>query len=278
MNLADHAVEIAGRFGPVIPLDSQRRPCVAFAEAARGPAEVAAIFRRCQYATGIGVLALPMRLLVVDVEHVDKHGEDGYATLSRLEIELGRLPATRSHRTKTGGLHMVYRLPDGVAVRSAQGELRGAKMAAPGIDIVSGNSVLRWPPTPGYTLATSEYEPIAPLPDAWIGAMVDPPAQELSSTVRVTADERGLRYAIVALERCALELSATSSMRNPALSRIAFRLGRLCPPLREEWIESDLLLACKENGSLKDHGVRSCIGTIRRSMRAGQAKPMRLVG
>lgn len=261
------------RFGRVMPLSAERKPLLAYAEAFADEVAVHR-FYDANYATGVGVLT-DHRYVVLDVESVAKKGEDGFATLDRLEHLFGRVDS-RSHRTKSGGLHLICRQPPGLAIRSAQGEVRGAGFRAPGLDIVAGNAVMRWIGTPGYELqADSE---IAMLPDGWCSALVDPPQQHAEERPIEPGEKRDRKYAVAALRNEGVELARISAQRNVALAKSAFKLGRLSPPLRYDEIEAVLLAACEVNGSLREHGMRSCRGTILRCATAGQQRPLRLVG
>ena len=74
-------------------------------------------------------------ILDVDTRH------NGYAGLAKLEADIGKLPPTRTHVTGSGGLHIIYRLPEGVTLRASK--LNGYE----GIDVkINGYIVL--PPSP----------------------------------------------------------------------------------------------------------------------------------
>ena len=273
----DSAVYLAAldalHFGAVIPLDVERKPLVAFANATRTVAGTMEAWDHYDRARGVGVLT-EHRYVVLDVESVAKHGRDGFRTLDAMRARLGELPRTREHSTKSGGAHLIYEQPRDAKIRSSQEVFRRVG-PAPGVDIVAGNQVMRWIGTQGYALFVDA--PIAFLPEEWVAALEDQP-EPAPQPVRITSQDRGRRYAVTALERSALELCGISAQRNCALTRVAFRLGRLVPAIAEEEIEADLLLACEENGSLKEHGRRACVQTIRRSVQAGRQKPLRLVG
>lgn len=96
-------------------------------------------------------------LLVVDVDNKD--GKDGEAGLRALAGG-DRISLTTEVRTPTGGRHLYYRLPEGVSVRSTQGEL------AEGIDTRSWNGYVV---APGSRVAAGEYKVVshvAPLSEA----------------------------------------------------------------------------------------------------------------
>src|SRR5581483_5053832 len=64
-------------------------------------------FARCVAGVAIGAGS---DLWVLDV---DRHGADGFGALAALEAEHGRLSATFTVRTPSGGRHVYWRWPDG---------------------------------------------------------------------------------------------------------------------------------------------------------------------
>lgn len=55
-------------------------------------------------------------LVAIDVDVDEDAGKDGYAELRRWESEHGELPETVTSISGSGGMHMIYRLPEGVTV------------------------------------------------------------------------------------------------------------------------------------------------------------------
>lgn len=271
------ALRTAADYGDVLPLSTERKPLVAFERASSDPDAIAALWDRFPDA-GVGLAAWTQigpdkwggRFLVLDIEHSSKGHGDGYATLDELQRTIGALPETRTHATKSGGRHYVFSVPRDAGLRSAHCLIRARGLGAPGVDIITGRSILRWPPTSGYTIVVDGG--CAPLPRVWIEALGEAPQEERQAHVHV-GESRERRYVLSALEREALELADLAAGRNVALTAAAFRLGRLCPTLHESEIETCLMLACESNGSLREHGQRSCLGTIRRQLRAGAKQP-----
>jgi hypothetical protein len=73
-------------------------------------------------------------VLDVDVEY------GGYESLAKLEADIGKLPETRTHVSGGGGLHIIFRLPEGL-------KLSASKLKNyPGIDIKI-NGYLVMPPS-----------------------------------------------------------------------------------------------------------------------------------
>lgn len=265
----------ASRYGAVIPLSAQRTPLTAFDDGRRDPEGIKALWHRYPSA-GVGVLAWTGSLLVIDVEHPDKKpgGPDGFATMRTLCKQLGPLKRTRTHTTKSGGRHYVYAVPEGCKVRSSQGTLRGAELGAPGVDVVTGRAVLRWPPTGGYALE-GDLMGCVPLPASWLDAMTErerPPAPPK----QFTDHERIAHYVSRAIQLEADELAGVQATRNCALAKSAYKLGSLADHVSEETIEEALLGACEANGSLREHGRRMCTNTIRRCIASGAKHPRNL--
>jgi len=104
-------------------------------------------------AAGAAILTGLSGLLVVDVD--PRHG--GQHTLARL-LARQPLPATRTVRTRGGGLHLYYRTA--TLVKSKAGLL------GPGVDVKSAGGLAFSPPTPGYELL--ERRPVASAPDSLV--------------------------------------------------------------------------------------------------------------
>ena len=80
-------------------------------------------------------------LVVLDFDVDAETGEDGLATLAAWERERGALPATVSAVTGRGGLHLYYRLPEGVEVRNSTNKAMGVDLRGEGGFVVAPPSV-----------------------------------------------------------------------------------------------------------------------------------------
>ncbi len=262
------AIRVAAEVGPVIPLSPTHKPLIAFAGMAKTADEVRKLWSAWPSA-GIGVHAASAGLLIIDVENPAKRPgtPDGSRSLDALTARLGWLPKTLTHRTKSGGWHYVFRASNGP--RSSQGWLRGG-LPCPGVDIVAGNAILRWPPTGGYRRVDGP-SIAAELPQKWAQAMTEQQKEELPIQWQ---SERGLHaYVRRVLAIREEELSSLSSGRSVALNAVAYSLGRWSPPLRTGAIEEALVRASKANGAYSEHGARACLSTIRRGIAAGAKRP-----
>lgn len=72
----------------------------------------------------------------------DEDGEEGLATMSRLEAEHGKLPKTVEVVTGGGGRHLYWRWPDGVDIRNFQ-----VRDDLPGLDVRGEGGYVLAPPS-----------------------------------------------------------------------------------------------------------------------------------
>lgn len=90
--------------------------------------------------------------LTLDVDHP--------ASLDALEAEHGKLPPTRTHSTGSGGMHLIFRYPDGVEIRNS------ARKLGFGLDVRGEGGYMIVPPS----RTTRPYEVLDALP------LAEPPA------------------------------------------------------------------------------------------------------
>jgi putative DNA primase/helicase len=126
---------------PVFPLKrGTKEPLTAngFKDASTDPERIARWRERWPDA-GVAVPTGPVSgWLVLDVDA--DHG--GFDSLAVLEAQNGKLPATRTHRTGGGGLHLIFRYPDdGHAYRNSVDKL------GPGLDVRGLHGYIAVPPT-----------------------------------------------------------------------------------------------------------------------------------
>jgi hypothetical protein len=149
---------------PVFPCAASKRPACphGFLDASRDPGEVRALWRAYPGAL-IGVpTGAVTSIFVLDVDSV-KH----QTAAEWIERQAPYLPETRSHRTQSGGMHLLFRHRPGL--RNTQGRL------ARGVDTRGdGGYVLWWP-------AAIEHghhrAPLADLPDWLVEALAPPPPE-----------------------------------------------------------------------------------------------------
>lgn len=143
--LADAAIALGL---PVFPCNADKKPCTkrGFHDAVRDPAAVRHLFRHPATAL-IGVpTGAASGLAVVDVDT-----RDGGAGLAWLAANEHRIPRTRRHRTRSGGLHLVFRRPADAVIRNSQGRATAdgeVKGISPGVDVRGEGGYVCAPPSP----------------------------------------------------------------------------------------------------------------------------------
>ncbi len=90
---------------------------------------------------------------------VDVDTKDGKRGAEWLERHAAAIPETRIHRTQSGGLHLLFRQPDGVEIACSQSGV------APGVDVRGIGGYVIVPGTPGYSVAVDA--PMADMP-GWL--------------------------------------------------------------------------------------------------------------
>lgn len=173
--IIDAALALASYGRPVFPCGTHKRPVCrnGFHAATTEPTVIRNMFAPaaakligvpCGEDTGFDVL---------DID--PKNRGDEWLAANR-----DRLPLTRSHRTRSGGLHMLFQHADGVR--------NSASRVAPGIDVRGTGGYIVAPPSPGYSVEIAA--PIATWPE-WLlqPGMVLPPAPVPSTKTVSSGDE-----------------------------------------------------------------------------------------
>ncbi|WP_326807862.1 bifunctional DNA primase/polymerase [Streptomyces sp. NBC_01775] len=176
----------------------------------------------------VGVAAGPSGLLVVDLDTLkatDEEGApDGATALLALCERAGQpYPTTFQVRTPSGGEHLYFTQPPGVALHSTAGRLAkridtrgwGGYVVAPGST------------TPDGTYTVLEDRPPTPLP-GWLHGALTPPRRPAPTPAGPPASGGGGGYAAAALRGEAANVAgAADGSRNATLLRAARALGRL---------------------------------------------------
>ena len=125
-----------------------------------------------------------------------------------------RVPKTRMHETRSGGLHALFRHRDGLKCSVAK--------IAPGIDVRAEGGYIVWWPVQGFSVVD---HPLADWPD-WLRPPDPEPIQFTPRTP--TGPVSGSRYGAVALDRaCAAISGAANGEQEATLNRQAFSIGSL---------------------------------------------------
>ena len=202
-----------------------------------------------------------------DVLDVDpRHGGDVWHVANR-----NRLPSTRIHETRSGGLHILFRHHDGV--RNSAGRI------APGIDVRGeGGFVVWWPATGGSVKA--EGAPAAC--PGWLLALILPPPsapapssrRPCSTVVAGAVDPRIVAAMTTTLAR--LEMAAPGQ-RHDRLRAAAVTIGGLMDQvgITIAAAERTLLDAVRRAGGA-EIVERNARGTIAWGLDRGRRSPLRL--
>ncbi len=210
---------------PVFACGSDKRPVTqhGFHDATRDPAEI-----RTQFGTpGAAMIGVPTGqgagFFVVDLDV--KNGGQG---LEWLAANQHRLPRTRTHKTRSGGQHLLFQWPEGRTVRNS------ASRIAPGVDVRGNGGYIIAPPSPDYEIA--DHSALAEAP-AWLLALIDPPVTQAQAVSQAMAPRQlseprqsgdGTRYGMQALDNeCQAILSAADGAKHDTLNRAAFSIGGL---------------------------------------------------
>jgi hypothetical protein len=167
----------------------------------------------------------PSGIVVLDCD--PRH--DGFATLAKL-IGAGAGLATLEVQTGGGGVHLWFRLPDGVDVTNSSKGL--VEHFGPGLDVRGTGGYVLIPPSlhisgQRYRYAAGELQPLP----AWLVEVLNPPpppAAAKMTQIAPASSYTGLdRYWRSVLEQRLAVLRTTTVNRNDALNEAAFRLGQI---------------------------------------------------
>ncbi|WP_410593372.1 bifunctional DNA primase/polymerase [Amycolatopsis sp. lyj-23] len=304
----DAALDAAGRGWHVFPLRPRdKRPaghgedaCPGTGRCAGGhrtweqrattdPDKIRAAWTHAPY--GIGVAAGPSGLCVLDLDTA-KPGETvperwaaagarcGEDVLAVLADEAGQeLPGdTLTVRTPSGGLHLYYRVPAGVALRNTSGE-RGQGLGWKVDTRAWGGYVVG----PGTVTDAGRYAyvwdgEVAELP-AWLVDRLTPAPLPAAPVVPIRpAGSRRSRYLDVAVRAEAGKVADAKDNRNATLYAAAVALGQLVAggALTEDEVRAALRTAAGRHIGTRHFTAREADNTITSGLRAGRNRPRRI--
>lgn len=242
---------------PVFACDDGKRPLVAggFKSATRDTARILAQFER----PGAALIGVPTGaasgLIAVDIDI--KNGARGNEWLAE---NADALPETRTHKTRTGGLHLLFRVPDGIEIRNSASKL------APGVDVRGEGGYIIVPPSDGYVVADAT-EP-AEMP-RWLIRACLPPVEERPPHQPAQISDKYAASALAAeFHRVA---TAPAGHRNDTLNVAALKLGQLVGAglLARSTVEHELAAAARAAGL----DARETAATIKSGLDAGIRQP-----
>lgn len=220
--LIDAAVALAALGMPVFPCAESKTPMTArgFHDASTDPVLIRAMFRR----PGAALVGVPTGhgsgIVVIDGDMTPD--VDGRATLREWTCA-GRLPVTRTHGTRRGGVHLLF-CQDVIAPLKCS-----ASKIAPAVDTRgNGGFIIWWPASGGHVLHDMAIAAL-PIVPRWIVETVTPPRPALAEVRTLPRRERSSdRYAEAALRNAVERVGAARELtRNNTLFREAVGLARL---------------------------------------------------
>lgn len=242
---------------PVFACNAEKQPVVAtgYKAASRDMLTILEQFAR-PAAAMIGVpTGDASGLLVIDIDI--KNGQNGGAWL---DANADALPSTRTHKTRSGGLHLVFKMPTGFDIRNS------ASRIAPGVDVRGNGGYVIMPPSPGYSIADSS-EP-ADMPLWLIRACM---RTETPAPIQ-RPQERHERYTQAAIDGEVLAvMRAPEGTRNDTLNKAAVKLGTLVAAgqISRSAAEDELVRA----GQMAGLDVRECEATVKSGLDFGVGHP-----
>jgi Bifunctional DNA primase/polymerase, N-terminal/AAA domain len=258
--LLEAALELAARGTKVFPVGPDKAPRTpnGYYDATTKPEVI-----RAWDWNGNGMIgaAIAPGTIVIDVD--PRNGGD--KTLTLLKGEGKELPPTRCVKTKSGGFHYHFAVPDEITLRGKLG---------PGVDVKrAGKGYVVTPPSPGYTLL-NDTAPVA-APEWLLEELAIPeaePGTDEASDPKFFPWEDGTPYGMAALEREMGRLITTQEGgRNDALNRAAFALAQLAAG--GEISRKAALRAMTEAAPRIGLDFQECRATIESGWKAGIREP-----
>lgn len=260
-NMGALALAIAGRGIPVFPCGIDKKPACrrGFYAASVDPETVQRLFR----IPAARLIAVPTGPASgVDILDVDPR-HDGHLWL---EANAARLPKTRTHRTPSGGVHLVFHHHDGV--RNSQSRIAG------GVDVRGEGGYAVIPPSAGYTVVDAA--PPAVWPE-WLlvpGLALDPPKEARPISLVLSEpieDKRAAGYVRSILGKVA---AAQEGQKHDVLVRMGRALGGVMASigLSEKQAVEALVAALPDTVEDKKNARR----TAEWAVSEGKGKPFQL--
>lgn len=154
---AKAAISLALAGIPVFPCDNAKKPLCrhGFKDATTDPEQVRVWWEQYPYAVPGVPTGETSGIFALDVDR--KNGKDGFATLASMGVEI---PVTRTHKTQSGGAHMLFEMPKGVTLKNTVDEL------GPGLDTRADGGYIVWWPAAGLPVE-NDAAGVPPMPN-WL--------------------------------------------------------------------------------------------------------------
>ena len=166
------------------------------------------------------------RIFVLDI---DRHGVDGFESLTKLENQYGKLPATLTVATPSGGQHRYFKYPADREIRNSSSKI------APGLDIRGKGGYVVCPPSvtaEGKKYRVRHNRPVVDAPP-WLLDLIAPLEQtEQKDRLDGTGLKQALKKSIHPYLKSAVDdelakvVNAETGTRNTTLNDASFSLGQ----------------------------------------------------
>ena len=250
------AIESALRLServPVFPCLQNKRPATprGFKNASRDPAEI----RRFFAGSDVALIGVPTgQVSGLDVLDIDpRNGGQRW-----LDANVGKLPVTRWHGTRSGGFHVLF--------QHAEGVRNTAATIAPGVDTRGDGGYVVWWPSHGGSVLNPRS--LAEWPRWILIALERPPPPPLPQISPTSNTDGVRRYALAALRNAIGRVAgAGEGSRNIKLNSEAFALARFVRngALSIDEVAEALAVAARHAGL----PPRETVATLTSAMRAG---------
>ena len=259
MNALAAALALAARHGlPVFPVAASKVPTCphGFRDAVAQPDAIRDLWRQ-HPGPLVGVpTGAATGLDALDID-APRHPEAG----AWWDANRAAIPATRTHATRSGGLHLLFRHAEGV--RNSAGRI------APGIDVRGEGGSLIWWPAAGCAVLDPASRADWP---AWLLAVALPPPEPPRAALVVPAcvsGDEGRHYALAALRNAVERVAgAGEGMRNQTLNAECFSMARFIPAALSTGEVAEALAVAARHCGLT---VREIATTLASALRAGGA-------
>lgn len=209
--VAVYAQKLARHGVKVFPCDEQKRPTCKWSEVASNCPEAIPLLWRTYPGKLIGVVT--GAISGFDALDLDwgKGGDDFY------QEHCTRLTGTRTHRTRSGGLHLLFKHREGMR--------NSASRIARGVDVRADGGYIIWWPAAGLEIV--DRSPIQQWP-AWLVELAQPPIPPKAHLNKAGPDLREAEQKVRTAVRSAVRAvaSAPEGQRNSTLNAETYSIAR----------------------------------------------------